>query len=159
MEWPGRFYRLSYNLGRSGKPYLPLHWSYSEPWERDEEGHWEDLRGRGAQVTDRASWVAEGVLGADLDGHYADYPWALVLDATDCNDSSGVWYAVTREHVTRVRAVPTRAFRKWLRRTYDILDLVQEYDFEDEEETIARWLERNAKDLTVPWVETLPRPQ
>jgi hypothetical protein len=158
VNWPGRFYRLSYTRGRSRTPYLPLHWSYSEPWERA-DGHWQDLRGRGAQVSDRASWIAEAVLGADLDGHYDDYPWVLVLDATDCYDSSGAWYAVAPEHVTRTRGVPVRDLVKWLRRTYDVPNLVQEYDFEDEEEAIARWLDRHARNMKVPWVETLPRPR
>lgn len=152
-----RFYRLSYS--RRGKPYLPLHWSYAKAWEWDyDEGAWEDLRARGAQVTDRASWIAEAVLGAELDGYYDDYPWILVIDAAEYQDSAGAWYAVVPEDVLQVRVVRASNLRRWLR-TWAETDLVQEYDLESDEQRIASWLDRNALLATVPLVETLPKPR
>ncbi len=144
-------------------PYLPQHWSYAEPWEFDpEERTYEDLRGRGAQVTDRASWIAEAVLGADLDGQYDRYRWVLVIDAQASSDSSGAWYAVEPEDVVRVSVVLVAEFKRWLkgclRQQKVRLGLLQEGDLEFAEDEVASWLHRNAVPTPVPWVETLPRP-
>lgn len=167
--------RTVYRLARGAD--LPLHWSYSDPWEWEPGEGWIDNRAPGFQAWRYAQRAVGAAAGRESDGHYtfAEYPLILSVRVADTYDGGGEWEAVRPEWVRGVAAVPSSSAVAWaaeqasshgrwrtLRRERAIrraFDARLDSWLQANESRMADWLRRHSLPVAVRWIETLPPPR
>lgn len=143
---------------------LPLHWAYQDAFEVL-DGKLVDNRSPGFQVWSqlhRVISVAAGESAADGQYDAADYPFFVLIEASDVYDGAGEWFAVRCEDVECVKVVETATLIKWAKENW-ISDIEDGYDYEDDfekwcedsEDEIIEWLAKNLQTIEPKFVETL----
>lgn len=160
------FYRLE-----DSPSELPKHWSYSDGWELI-DGEIVDNRQPGFQVwSDLSRVLAVVAEKSSADGSYpaSEYPYFVIIEASNFYDSAGEWLAIRCEWVQAIKAVETQRLINWALNQWK-KDLAAGFDayeedeegFEgwcrDSEEEILGWLYENSTSAQPTFIETIENP-
>lgn len=148
---------------------LPLHWSYQEAWEYDNDSkQWIDNRQEGFQVFGSIVDAFRAAIGKDMDGYYEanDYPQLLEIECDEDSvyDGGSMYFAVVPEGVSAVKGVDTKIFVEVVISLYDTEK--NQYDYndvsewsEDSEEQLLDIYQKNSKPVVITYIETLEQPK
>jgi hypothetical protein len=150
---------------------LPLHWSYSDAWERDFDDEARrpcvcDNRAGGFQVWNRLEAVLCAALGQDRDGRYDDLRYLLTLSVEDTYGGAGEWSAVRPDSVRTVAAIPRSRAARLALHVAGVGQAVDNLEWNEAEAlleaaatALLSALLAESKSVAVAFYESLPRPR
>ncbi|MCT7971174.1 hypothetical protein [Laspinema olomoucense] len=133
------------------KNQLPQHWSLTEI-EIDESSI-----NPGFQVWESLSQVVGVGLGIDpMYGEaFMDYPYILIIEASNYYEAEGEWIAVRCEDVKSVKYVSSVHLVDWITKSLTITDCLELSG--QELRLLELWIKKNSTNIQHKFVETLKK--